>query len=176
MNLWEREWTINAGPEDGFLRSGSPTLVLQKNGVNGGSSFDVHFEGNQMPAEWNDCSLVPRGTEPFRFEGDPLPKFDESQTTKVKYNDAIRNALARTTTSTRRLEGELDDGLGRRAVFLFLARNAVAFKDDEGNTILQDLLVLKRSRHFWWSSPPGTDPGTPTGIPIDDGTVHGNPK
>jgi len=176
MNLWEREWTINAGPDDVFLKSDSPKFVLHKHGVNGSTSFDVRFEGNQMPAEWNDCSLVARGTEPFRFEGDPLPKFDESQITKDLYNDAIKNALASTTTSTRRLEGELDDGLGRKAVFLFLARNAVAFKDEKGNTILQDLLVLKRSRLFSWSPTAGVAPETLSGIPIDDGTAHGNPK
>lgn len=176
MNLWEREWIINSDPDDVFLEARDKTFALKKNGVNGGSSFDVHFERNEMPAEWNDCSLVARGTEPFRLVGDPLPKFDESTSTKNKYNEAIKMALAKTTTSTRRLEGELDNGLGRKSVFLFLARDAVALMDASGDVTLQDLLVLKRTTLFPWSPATGMDPATITGHPIDDGTAHGNPK
>ena len=76
--------------------------------------------------------------------GDPLPKFDES--VKDKYSEAIKKALSKTTTSTRRLEGELDDGLGRKTVFLFLARDAVGQVDASGDVTLHDLLVLKRRR------------------------------
>ena len=102
MNLWEREWNINSDPEDVFLEAGSETFAIKKNGLNGGSTFDVHFNGNGMPAEWNDCSLVARGIEPFKLIGDPLPKFDESAATRNKYNEAIKAALLTTTTSTRR--------------------------------------------------------------------------
>ena len=168
MNLWEREWTINTGPDDVFLESGKTTFVLRKNGANGGCSFDVLFKRDEMPAEWNDCSLVSRGTKPFRLEGDPLPKFDES--VKEKYSLAIKKALSKTTTSTRRLEGELDDGLERKTVFLFLARDAVGQVDASGTVTLHDLLVLKRAALFPWSS------ATAGGAPIDDGTAHGNPK
>jgi hypothetical protein len=168
MNLWEREWTINTGPDDVFLESGKTTFVLEKNGANGGCTFDVLFKRDEMPAEWNDCTLVARGTEPFKLEGDPLPKFDES--VRDKYNQAIKKALSKTTTSTRRLEGELDAGLERKAVYLFMARDAVGQVDESGDVTLHDLLVLKRATLFPWSS------ATAGGVPIDDGTAHGNPK
>lgn len=176
MNLWEREWKINSDPEDVFLEAGSKAFTIKKNGLNGGSTFDVYFNGDGMPAEWNDCSLVARGTEPFKLIGDPLPIFDESAATRNKYNEAIKAALLTTTTSTRRLEGELDTGVGRKAVFLFLARNAVASINTSGIVTLQDLLVLKRTTLFSWSPAIGVDPATITGIPIDDGTIHGTRK
>ena len=176
MNLWEREWNINSDPDDVFLEAVSKSFHIKKNGSNGSASFDVHFNGNGMPADWNDCTLVARGTEPFKLTGDPLPKFDDSSATKTKYNDAIKAALLNATTSTRRLEGELDTGLGRKSVFLFLARDAVASVNDAGVVSLQDLLVLKRTTLFPWSPANGGDPSTITGSPIDDGTVHGNPK
>jgi hypothetical protein len=170
MNLWERGWSINAGPADVFLGGGkTTTFELKKSGENGATHFEVIFKREEMPAEWNDCSLVARGTEPFKLIGDPLPEFDESEATKTKYNEAINKALANATSSTRRLEGELDDGLGRKSVFLFLARGAVGVKDKTGVVTMNDLLVLKRATRLPWSTVSGAGP-------IDDGTAHGTRK
>lgn len=176
MNLWERKWSISSGVDDLFLGTGRPTIFeLQRKEVDGVPFFHVQFEREQMPAEWNDTSLVERGTAPFKLDGNPLPEFDGTPAVDAEYNARIKAALNKTTTSTRRLEGELDGGLGRKMVHLFMARNAVKVDLQGGSFFLRDLLVLIRATRFTWSDQDLPD-SMFMGAPIDDGTAHGNPK
>jgi hypothetical protein len=179
MNIWERSWTLNFGRPPIYLgRNRTTRFKLKKKGVKGGSYFALKFKRREMCAEWNDCWLVARGTAHFKLAGDPLPEFDPYDQEVVDlYEAVIDAALKKTTTSTRRLEGELDNGLSRKMVLLFLARDAVLVENESGETELEDLVIVKTVKRFPWSDQEFVDPLLAfDGDPIEDGTAHGNPK
>jgi hypothetical protein len=179
MSIWEQDWTVNDGPDGTFQGSNRKTKFrLEKQNVEGGSFYLAKFEKGEMAPEWGDSWFTTRGSAPFTLGVDPLEPFDASnETIKRKYQTAITTALEKTTTSTRRLEGEMDCGLGRTMAYFFAAREAIQVHVEGIGIVIKDLIVIKTMSKLPWTRADQDDPFIAMiGDPIEDGTGHGNPR
>lgn len=179
MSIWEQEWTVNDGPDGTFQGGNKITRFrLEKQNVEGGSFYLAKFAAGEMTPEWEDSWFASRGSAPFTLGVDPLEPFDpNNDELKEQYRTAITTALGKTTTSTRRLEGEVDCGLGRSMAYFFAARQAVQVRTEQGSLARRDLIVIKTASRFPWTLEGQEDPFIAMiGDPIEDGTGHGNPR
>jgi hypothetical protein len=165
MTAWENEWKLKLE----LPLMGNPDVARFRLVRQGSGNFEyyvIEHEPGELGEPWTDCCLVPRGNKPLVYDSpDKLQRYKVGDPDiEEQYDDAIGRALLRTSSSTNRLETELDfDGEKRWAV-LFLLREAVM--NDSGAA--SDLLIFRCGSEFKWSQ------AAVGAAPIEDGTGHGN--
>jgi len=195
MSSWERAWMINFDPNHVYRCVIPLEISLKRKTAKGLTFYEVDFKNHDSPDEWDYCWLVPRGTLPcvWHDPAAPLPPWNPQH--EQLYRQGIAAQMAKMSTSTNRLEGELDYGRNAKIVYLFLVRRAVR---DPATGKFSSLLIVRTASNLPWNcieeeesadtseSTSGTEGGGSEGgdddlfgelgDPINDGTAHGNPK